>query len=100
MKSGYKLFWSDGALEDLKKIIDYLAENWTQKEIKAFVRKLDKRIGLIQMNPKLFPTTRKRRNTTRSVLTPQTVIYYHTGKNVVTIMTLFDPRQNPLKLKL
>jgi plasmid stabilization system protein ParE len=35
MKSGYKLFWSDRALDDLRNIIDYLTETWTQKEIKT-----------------------------------------------------------------
>ena len=50
MKSGYKLFWSDRALEDLQNIIDYLTETWTQREIQHFARRLDKRLDL-------FPTT-------------------------------------------
>lgn len=54
--------WSLRALADLKNIIDYLLENWTQKEIQHFVRKLDKRLGLISLNPNLFPRTGKRRN--------------------------------------
>jgi len=43
MKSGYKLVWSESALADLRNIIDYLTENWTQKEIRTFAKKLDKR---------------------------------------------------------
>ncbi len=31
MRSGYKLKWSDRALADLKNIIEYLTENWTQR---------------------------------------------------------------------
>jgi plasmid stabilization system protein ParE len=46
--------WSHRALADLKNIIDYLIENWTQKEIQHFVRKLDKRLALISLNPNLF----------------------------------------------
>jgi plasmid stabilization system protein ParE len=100
MKSGYKLFWSDHALADLQNIITYLTKNWTQKEIQNFVRRLDKRLELIVINPKLFPKTIKRKNVRRSVLTKHTVIYYEAKENVVTIVTLFDPRQNPKKLKL
>jgi len=100
MKSGYKLMWSDRALTDLKNIIAYLTENWTQREIRNFARRLDKRLDLISVYPNLFPRTTKRKNLRRSVLTKHTVIYYKTVHNVVTIVTLFDPRQNPKSLEL
>ena len=100
MQSGYKLFWSDRALDDLQNILDYLNEKWTQKEIRNFVRRLDKRLELISGNPRLFPKTVKRRNIRRSVLTKHTVIYYEATENSVTIVTLFDPRQHPKKLRL
>ena len=100
MKSGYKLLWSDRALADLQNIINYLTENWTPKEIQNFARRLDKRLDLITTNPGLFPKTAKRKNVRRSVLTKQTVIYYETKENIINIVTLFDPRQNPKKLRL
>jgi len=67
MKSGYKLFWSDKALADLQNVITYLIENWTQKEIQNFARRLDKRLELITINPRLFPKTVKRREVRKSV---------------------------------
>ena len=100
MRSGYRLFWSDKSLGDLQNIIDYLNTNWNQKEIQNFVRRLDKRLDIIVGNPRLFPKTGKRRNVRKSVLTKHTVIYYQVGKDVVTILTLFDPRQNPRKLSM
>lgn len=100
MQSGYKLFWSDRALEDLQNIIEYLREKWTQKEIRNFVRRLDKRLELISVNPRLFSKTAKRKNIRRSVLTKHTTIYYEVAENAVTIVTLFDPRQHPKKLRL
>ena len=100
MQSGYRLFWSDRALEDLQKIIDYLDEKWTQKEIRNFVKRLDKRLELIAANPRLFPKTARRKNIRRSVLTKHTVIYYETTETAVTIVTLFDPRQHPRRLRL
>ena len=100
MKSGYKLFWSDRALSDLRNITDYLSENWTEKELKTFAKKLDRRLEIITFNPRLFPLTMERKNVRRSVLTRQTVIYYEARKYVVSIITLFDSRQDPKKLKL
>ncbi|MBS1543218.1 MAG: type II toxin-antitoxin system RelE/ParE family toxin [Bacteroidetes bacterium] len=92
--------WSDRALADLRNIIDYLTEHWNQREIRNFSRRLDKRIELITANPNLFPSTLKRKDVRKSVLTKYTVIYYKAHDNVVTIVTLFDPRQNPKKLGL
>jgi plasmid stabilization system protein ParE len=100
MKSGYKLLWSDKALSDLQNIINYLTENWTQKEIKNFARRLDKRLDLIIINPKLFPASTVRKSMRRSVLTKQTVIYYEVKARAVNIIALFDSRQNPKKLRL
>ena len=100
MKSGYKLFWSDKAIDDLQNIIRYLTENWSQKEVQNFARRLDKRLDLISINPRLFPKTVRRKDIRRSVLTKHTVIYYKTAEKIVTIVTLFDPRQNPKKLRL
>ena len=100
MKSGYKLVWSERALADLRNIIDHRTENWTQKEIRTFAKKLDKRLEIIAINPRLFPQSKKRRNIRRSVLTKQTVIYYEAIRDTVTLISLFDTRQAPSKLKL
>lgn len=100
MKNGYKLLWSVRTLSDLKNIVYYLLENWTEKELKNFARSLDKRLEIILFNPRIFPKTRKGREIIKSVLTKRTVIYYETSDKVITIVTLFDPRQNPNKLKL
>jgi len=89
----------DKALNDLQDIITYLSEKWTEKEVRNFARKLDKRLELISFKPKLFPKTVKRKDIRRSVLTKQTVIYYDTRDDVVTIVTLSDPRQHPKKLR-
>lgn len=100
MRSGYRLQWSERATLDLQNVIAYLQENWTEKEVRNFVRKLDKRLTLISANPRLFPMSNKKNNVRRSVLTKQTVIYYETSTDVIKIVTLFDTRQDPRKLKV
>ncbi len=100
MRSGYRIQWSDRAIFDLQNIIDYLLYKWTEKEVRNFVRKLDKRLELISINPRIFPKTNKRKNVRRSVLTKHTVIYYETSTDTIKIVTLFDPRQDPKKLNL
>lgn len=41
MKNTYKLIWSDEALNNLKEILDYLEQRWTNREIKRFSQLLD-----------------------------------------------------------
>lgn len=100
MKNGYKLFWTDRALLDLQNVIDYLSENWTQRELKKFSKRLERRLEVISTNPALFPKTIRRRDVRRSVLSKHTVIYYSTTESIVTILTLFDSRQSLKKLRL
>ncbi|MBU1370338.1 MAG: type II toxin-antitoxin system RelE/ParE family toxin [Bacteroidetes bacterium] len=98
MKNTFNVIWSKRAKTDLKKIIDYFEENWTEKEIGTFFRKLDKQILIIQKQPNAFPAT-KHKNVRRSVLSRQTTIYYDILKDSVRIITLFDTRQSPEKIK-
>ena len=100
MQSGYKIFWTAEALKNLRGILKYLEENWSDKEASKFISKLDKRLKLIALNPKIFSETKAKRRVHRSVLTKQSVIYYLFEDEVVKILTLFDPRQHPSKLKL
>ena len=99
MKNISKVVWSQRAKNDLESILDYLKENWTEKEIRKFFRNLDKQISVIQDQPYAFPTTQKN-NVRRSVLSRQTTIYYDILKDSLRIVALFDTRQSPGKLKL
>lgn len=98
MKSGYKVIWSDEALENLRNIIYYLETAWTDRELQQFSRKLEARINLIQDRPLLFPLSLIRKNVHRWVLSKQTTIYYLVEKKQIVILSLFDNRQDPKKL--
>jgi len=34
MKNGYQILWTDHALREFKITVEFLAENWTEKELK------------------------------------------------------------------
>ncbi|MFO7447911.1 MAG: type II toxin-antitoxin system RelE/ParE family toxin [Ignavibacteriaceae bacterium] len=100
MQNGYKIFWTDRAVKDFLSIVTYLEKNWTEKELKNFIARLDKRLNLISINPKLFPKTQIKESIRRSVLTKQLTIYYFFDNKEVKIIALFDTRQNSSKLKV
>lgn len=99
MESTYKIIWTDEALDNLSNIIEYLEYRWTKREIQNFVKLLDRQIIRIQINPELFQTSFSSSLLRRSVLTKQITIYYSIDKNEVRIVSLFDNRQNPKRLK-
>ncbi len=98
MKSTFKIIWTSRALTDLKNIITYLEENWTVKEIQNFAHLLDLQLSRLIIHPFLFPESNKYKKIRKSVLTRQISIYYRVIKNEIQIISLFDNRQNPIKL--
>lgn len=100
MRSTHKIIWSDESLKNLDTIIEYLELNWTEKEVKKFLNILDKRIKLISLNPLIFPSKLKNKNIRRSVLSKQTSIFYRISETRIEVLSIFDSRQNPGKLKI
>lgn len=101
MKNGYKILWTDEAINNLGSIIKYLEENWTEKELKKFAQSLERRINLIAIRPQIFPISRKKNEIRRSVLDKHNTIYYrvHVKNKLVEILTLWGSRRDPEKLK-
>lgn len=54
MKSGYRIFWTDNALKELASTIEFLEENWTEKELRNLASKLEETLQYISQNPYLF----------------------------------------------
>lgn len=93
--TSYPVTWSDEAKKNKDDIHRYLAEAWSEKEIRQFYRVLDQRISLIARHPKMSPKTEKRQDVRRSVLTKQISLYYKFDGRQVEILFLFDNRQDP-----
>jgi plasmid stabilization system protein ParE len=100
MKVSYKIIWSDESVKNLDSIIKYLELNWTEKEVKKFLNALSKRIQLISLNPLILRSTPKSKNIRKSVLSNQASIFYRITEYRIEILSIFDNRQNPDKLKI
>ena len=98
MKNGYKILWTDHALDELKSTLEYLEENWSEKVIKKFVYKLEYTISLISKNPKIYPISNKK-NVRRAVLERLISIYFRINGETIEILSLFQNRRSPKKNK-
>lgn len=98
MKSGYKIVWTSNALQELNQTIEYLEENFSEKELKNLAQKTEAVIQLIFINPDLFP---KSKTTTihRVPILKLNTMYYRKQYNTIEILSFFCNRQNPSKRK-
>lgn len=97
MKNINKPIWSDEALNDLKRTIDFLENRWTEKQIRIFVQLLNKQLRLIEDNPNYFSLTAKSDGLRRVAISSQTTIYYRITHDEARIISFFDNRHNQHK---
>jgi plasmid stabilization system protein ParE len=103
MKSGksmdYKLFWTEEAIRNLEEILDYLVDNWSQKEVEGFKEKLLKQLDLILINPKMFPVSSYNPRLRKAVLSKQTTVFYEVKGNIIYLAYIFVNRKNIIGIK-
>lgn len=89
--------WSPRASNDLKHIVDTIAQRWSKKDALLFIGKLEKSISSITTLPKGFPLSKDKKGLRKCVISKQTTLYYRHKSRQLEIIALFDTRQNPIK---
>ena len=99
MKSGYKILWTDNALDELEKTIQYLEREFSDKEIRKLALKIESFITLISKNPTIFPKS-EFNDIHKVVILKYNTLYYRIKEDQVEIISFFSNRQAPNKRKL
>ena len=94
-----KVFWTSDATESFNSAISYLESNWTDKEVRNFVKATDRTIVLISNFPRIFRRSAKK-NIHQAVITKQTSLFYQVEKKHIELLLFWDNRRNPKSLKL
>lgn len=96
-----KIIWLPRAQKSFKKIIDYLKENWTQKEVDNFVDETNKTIETIKHQPKTYKATHKDKNVRKGLVNKQVSMFYKIKprNKIIELLLFWDNRQDPGKLK-
>ena len=94
-----KVIISEIAEKRLESLFEYLLEEWSFKGKSDFIKKLDKNIQIIKDQPDSFPESDKESGLRKCVITKQTTLYYQFSDTEVHLLTFFDTRQDPEKLK-
>jgi plasmid stabilization system protein ParE len=91
--------WSDTAKLQLDNIINYLEENWTQREIRNFFKSLEKGIETISKAPKQHKSSLRKEGTFEFQLSSHITLFYTFDKQKVNILLLWSNRMDPKKLQ-
>jgi len=94
-----KVKWTNIALEDYRQVVDYLIENWPITVAEEFIQNTESRIETLTLFPNLGISSNKMKNIKSIVLTKHNKLYYRISDEIITILNLFDTRQNPTKNK-
>ena len=100
MTNGYKILWTDFALSELESTIEYLEENWTQKELRNLAVEIEETLNLLSHNPNLFQASDIKKEIRRVVVAKHNTLYYRLKNNTIEIISFFSNRQSPKKRKL
>lgn len=96
-----KVYLSSLAEAKLIELTEYLVEEWNLKTKNIFLSKFTEKINQITLHPESCPKSLALEGLYKCVVTKQTTFYYrwNKSKKEIEIITLFDSRQHPDKLK-
>lgn len=95
-----KITFSTEANERLKEIILYLVNEWSVKSAEKFVNILEEKLSHIKQFPLMYPALIDNDDIHFCVINKQITLYYKINESEIEVITLFDTRSNPSKLKL
>jgi plasmid stabilization system protein ParE len=99
MAKKYKLSWSAESDRRVAEIIVYTRKEWTEKEVGNFLDQLKKFETIVLRFPRIYPESQIKKGYRKAIISKQNSIIYKVDKNVIRILTVFDNRQDPGRLK-
>ncbi len=93
-----KIVWTPQANKGLEKILLYLEEEWTVKEILNLEQKIQSLLNRISKYPKICPATGKYKNIHKGLVDKNNYIIYRIrpGKGIIEIINFRGTKQKPL----
>ncbi len=92
--------WSPIARKDYWNNIDYLLEEWSDKEALRFIGLVEQTLNIIKRNPKAFIETNYK-NIRAVVITPQITLFYKIlDESKIELVRFWNNYQNPKNLNI
>lgn len=96
---GKPVLLTSHAYADLDAISAYLVENWSLSVLENFLSLYETKIKVISEFPSRYPFIHSSSGLRKAVLTKHNIILYREKPEHIEIISIFDTRQNPDKIK-
>ena len=94
----FEVFLSPVAEKKLTLLLDYLIDEWGVQSKEKFLSKFVSSINQISIHPKSCIESSCKKGLYKCAVTKQTSFYYRILKKEIEIITIFDNRQDQLKI--
>ena len=94
-----ELVWSKRADQGYARIVKYLEDEWTGKEVQNFVRETKHFFDLLKKNPRILEPSRNFKDLYRGPINRLTILTYRYTplKKEIILVNIRDTRKKPLK---
>lgn len=95
----FKLVWITQAIRGYDKIINYMEENWSEKEVSNFVNETDRFFETLIYHPEILQKTRSKKNVYRGPINKLTMVTDRVKaiKKQIELISISGSRQKALK---
>jgi plasmid stabilization system protein ParE len=94
-----QIIWTINALEDYKKVVDYLSKEWSLSTAEEFIQTVERRTENLTNFPNLGRASTKEPSIRSIILTKHNKLYYRVSGDAIEILNIFDTRQDSPKNK-
>lgn len=95
---GLEIKWTEEAEETFDHIITYLQKKWSAKEVQVFIKKTDQTLHHISKFPNSFKQSRSKK-VRKALITKQNSLLYRVRSTRIELLSFWDNRFDPKKLK-
>ena len=92
-----QVVWTNNALEDYRRVVDYLLTEWTLTVASDFITIVEERIDTLRSFPNVGIASAKYPHIRSIVITKHNKLYYRMRADKIEILNIFDTRQDPAK---
>lgn len=94
-----EIVWTKQAEQGYDRIIKYLEENWTEREIKNFLQETKQFFELLKQYPEMLQKTRHHKKVYRGLINKHTMLTYRLKprKKQIELINVRSTRQKQLK---
>jgi plasmid stabilization system protein ParE len=87
--------WTTEAEESFASIIAHLENNWSEKEIRKFIRKTKDVLKQIAAFPLMYEASQSKPHVRKGFVTKQCSLFYEVRQGTIVLLYFWDNRREP-----